>query len=462
MAGLCKMILEFKKMNILGLEITHDFSARSPMQQGNMFVLLLMGFTAFNYIYNGLFRPLSTEKVDFVAYYNAALAFKYGLPIYEHMIRFFKEGVLDYMGPFPYVYPPSFVIFLSPLAYLSFKHASLFWNLLNHICFFLSMILLMKAIKRQYSWLEWITLIFVSMNFTPLFMDYLVGQCNIVLFCLITLGLYFYRTNRGTYAGIALALATMIKVIPGLLLGYMLWKRQYKAFFSAVVVLFLIFAYSLLFFDVDLYIWYFKFMANQGLFDAYHDNHSLTGFFSRFLVHSVWTKGIINNPGVAQICILLTSALMLFLLFYVTRKRNDDFDGRNLREYSLVVVTMLLTSKMTSTPYLVMLLLPIGVLVHELFQTKTVNRWVYPLGVAYGILAIWYPLPVGKFLDMDVYRIYMKGFQVHIFSLQFFALLVLWLYFAFAPLPVGTNHSTDEAHGKADQSEEHNSAIHTL
>lgn len=449
------MTIEMRKMTIFGLEITGD----SPDRCGRILILILLGFTVFNYIYNGLFRPLSTEKVDFVAYYNAAMAFRYGLPIYEHMIRFFEEGVLGYQGPFPYVYPPSFVIFLNPLAYLSFKQASLLWILFNHLCFFFSMILLMKAIKRQYAWIEWMTLMFVSMNFTPLFMDYLVGQCNIILLFLMTIGLYYYRANKGILVGIALALATMIKIIPILLVGFMLWKRQYKAFMSAVIVLLLIFLYSLFFFDADLFLWYFKFMAGQDLFSAYHDNHSLTGFFSRFLVHSVWTKGTFNNPGAATVCILLTSSLMLFLLFYLTKaKKNDSVDSR-LREYSLVVTTMLLTSKMTSTPYLVMLLIPIVVLVHELLQSKTGSRWIYPLGAAYGILAIWYPLPVGKFLDMDVYRIYMKGLRVHIFSLQFFAMFVIWLYFAIAPLSVAKGDATHGTHNKADHAKKHHGSI---
>jgi hypothetical protein len=235
----------------------------------------------------------------------------------------------------------------------------------------------------------------------------------------------------------------MIKVIPGLLIGYMLWKRQYKAFFSAVFVLCLIFIYSLLFFDVDLYLWYFKSMVSQGIFDAYHDNHSLTGFFSRLLTHSTWTTGIIDSPLIARTCILASSTLVLLALAYVTRKKDDRSSGRALRGYAFAVVTMLLTSKMTSTPYLVMLLVPLAVLVHELFCCQTLNKWFYLLGAAYGVVAIWYPLPVGKFLDMDTYMIYMKGLQVNIFSLQFFALLVIWWYFAFAPLPTVSDDSID-------------------
>ena len=426
-------------MIVFGIKITGDSSDRRMWEQGRILVLVLLGFTTLNYIYNGLFRPLSTEKIDFVAYYNAALAFKYGLPIYDHMTQFFQQGVLDYEGPLPYVYPPGFVLFMSPLAYLSFKQASLLWILMNQIFFFTGIVLLMKAIKRQYSWVEWITLVFVCLNFTPLFIDFLIGQCNIVLFFLITLGLYFYRVNKGIYSGMALALATVIKVIPGFLIGFMLWKRQYKAFVAGVALLLIIFMYSLLFFDADLYLWYFSTMSSQGIFDAYHDNHSLTGFFSRFLTHSVWTKGIFNKPEVAQICIFVGSILMLLSVLFVTRKKTDPTDDRSLREYSLVTTTMLLVTPLSTTPYLVMLLVPIGVLVHELFKNKPVTKWVYPLGAAYGIASIWYPLPVGKFLDLDVYTIYQRDLQAHIFSIQFFALVVLWCYFVFAPLPDSPN-----------------------
>jgi hypothetical protein len=139
---------------------------------------------------------------------------------------------------------------------------------------------------------------------------------------------------------------------------------------------------------------------------------------------------------------------MLFVLLYVTRKGQNNSGERSLREYALVVVTMLLTSRMTSTPYLVMLLLPVAILVHELFQKRVANRWMYPLAAAYGVIAIWYPLPVGKFLDMDVYRIFMRGPQAHIFSLQFFALMVFWAYLAFASLPIGTNPAAHGAHGE--------------
>jgi len=176
------MVRAFKTITIFGLEITSDGSERSMMEKGSILLLILMGFTAFDYIYNGVFRPLATEKVDFLAYYNASLAFRYGFPLYEPMVRFFQEGPVAYNGPFPYVYPPFFVIFLSPLAYLNLKQAILCWNLVNHFFFFGGLILLMKSIARKYSLTEWLTMIFICMNFTPLFIDYLIGQCNIILF----------------------------------------------------------------------------------------------------------------------------------------------------------------------------------------------------------------------------------------------------------------------------------------
>jgi hypothetical protein len=50
---------------------------------------------------------------------------------------------------------------------------------------------------------------------------------------------------------------------------------------------------------------------------------------------------------------------------------------------------------------------------------------------AYAILAFWYPLPAGKFLKMDHYGVLLEGFPAILLSIQFFAVVVLWCYFAF-------------------------------
>jgi hypothetical protein len=427
------MPLEFKRINILGLEIGSDSPDGILTGNGYVLVLILLGFTVLNYFYNGLFRPLFTDKIDFEAYYNAALAFKSGAPLYDLMIKFFEMGPAKYEGPLPYVYPPPFAVFLSPLANMELNHAILFWNILNQIFFFSGMLLLIKTIARKYSWMELGALIFVCMNFRPLFVDHLLGQCNIILFFFMVLTLYFYRLNKNIYAGIFLAMACIIKIIPCFLLAYFLWKRQYKLFAAGVLTLFLIFVYSLLFFDMDLYVWYFEFMSNQTLFDAYHDNHALTGFFTRLLAHTIWTRGILNSPMAAKVCIAVSSLTIIAVFFVLTRKRCEPEDDRTLHEYGLAIITMLLLSKMTSTPYLVMLLPCIGIWVHELFKNRVSNKWMLLSGAAYGIVAIWYPLAAGKFLHMDAYKIILKGFWVNVFSIQFFALAVFWWYFAFGP-----------------------------
>ena len=435
------MPMEFRRVNILGLEIGDDSHDGILTGNGRMLVLILLGFTVLNYAYHGLFRPLFTDKVDFEAYYNAALTFKHGGFIYDLMIAFFREGPAKYDGPFPYVYPPAFAVFLSPLAYFEFNHAVLLWIFTNQILFFMGVFLLLKTISKQYSRTEFLALVFVCFNFRPLFIDYLVGQCNVLLFFFMVITLYFYRSNKDVYAGASLAIACMIKVIPLFLLAFFLWKRAYKVVVASSLILLFIFLYSLLFFDIELYLWYFKFMANQTLFNAYHDNHSLTGFFTRMLTHTIWTKGIFNNLMAARICIALSVLITLIFFFFVIRKKCKRRDDRFLREYSLAIVTMLLLSQMTSTPYLVMLLAPIGIWVNELFKYRVGTYWALLTGLAYGIVTIWYPPAVDKFLNMNIYGIFLNGFLVNIFSIQFLALSILWCYFAFAPFSEIPDHT---------------------
>ena len=422
-------------MNILGLEIEDDARHGTFNRHISILMILLLSFTAANYLYNGVFRPLFTEKIDFEAYYNGALAFRYKTPIYQTMVDFFRVGPGRYEGPLPFVYPPSLAIFLSPLAYLSFDTAAFVWLFINQCLFFSGVYLLLRTISRKYSPIEAVVMIFVFMNFTPLFVDYLVGQCNGILFFLITAGLYCYRSDKPVYAGVAIALACAMKVIPMLLLFYALWKRQFKVFLAGSVTLGLIFGYSLLFFDIRLLTWYVKFMMNQTLLNSFHDNHSLTGFFSRFLTHSIWVKGVFDSPTAAGMCITISSLLVLGVFLFSTRKRTQPTDPITLREYALAVITMLLLSKMATTLYLVMLLLPLGIMVKDMMDQAVSRKWLFFLVPAYAILAFWYPLPAGKFLKMDNYGILLKGFPAILLSIQFFAVVVLWCYFAFGGKP---------------------------
>ena len=274
-------------------------------------------------------------------------------------------------------------------------------------------------------------MIFVFMNFTPLFLDYLLGQCNGILFFFITAGLYFYREEKPVYAGVFIAVASSIKVIPLLLLFYMLWKRQFKVFLAGILTVGLVIGYSLLFFDVELYTWYIEFMINQNLMNAFHDNHSLTGFFSRFLMHTIWVKGIFDNHTAARICVIFSSSIVLGVFLFSTRKKTKPSTLETLHEYAFAVITMLLLSKMTTTLYLVMLLLPIGVMVKDMMDQMVPVKWLFFLVSAYGVLAFWYPLPAGKFLENENYGVLLEGFPSALLSVQFIAILVLWCYFAF-------------------------------
>ncbi len=393
--------------------------------------ILIIGFTAANYLYNGIMRPLFTQKIDFEAYYNAALAFRYRLPLYQFMVDFFEAGPYHYQGPLPYVYPPFMAILLSPLAYLSFHTAAIMWLILNQALFFAGTALLLRSIAPTSPRPQVLITAIAFMNFTPLFLDILLGQSNIILFFLMVTGLYMFRTGRPVYAGMAIGLACSIKIIPFLLLVYALWKGQWRVFVSGILTIVLTFAYSLLFFDIGLFSWYFKFMMNQTLFDAFPDNHSLTGFFARFLTRSVWIKGIFDAPDIARLCVVLSSALIVGMFLFVTRRKIKPSDPEFVRGYGLAVISMLLLSKMTSTPYLVMLLLPIGVAIKGIWIQDISRGWLLLLAAAYGTLAVWYPLPAGKFLEMKNYSLLLSGLPAGLFSVQFLALLVFWCFFAF-------------------------------
>ncbi|MEO0248348.1 MAG: glycosyltransferase family 87 protein, partial [candidate division WOR-3 bacterium] len=182
-------------MTDLKFPLEEPFQGRELSVPLTLILSLLVCFTAANYLYHGVFRPLFTQKADFEAYYNAALAFRYRLPLYQFMVDFFEAGPYYYQGPLPYVYPPFFAVLLSPLGYLSFHQAALIWFILNQALFVAGGVLTLKSISPSCSRSEALLTAFAFMNFTPLFIDLLLGQSNIILFFLIVTGLYMLRTG---------------------------------------------------------------------------------------------------------------------------------------------------------------------------------------------------------------------------------------------------------------------------
>jgi len=136
----------------------------------------------------------------------------------------------------PYVYPPFFAVMLHTLAEQPFPVASRLWEGLNIFWLLLSIPLLLYLSgwqERQLGGRRWLLLGLLAMLFfSPAHEVILLGQVSLLLMALIAASLALLHHGnawRDGLAGALLGLAVAIKIVPVVLLVYLLLRRRWSA-----------------------------------------------------------------------------------------------------------------------------------------------------------------------------------------------------------------------------------------
>lgn len=148
-----------------------------------------------------LFHLVTDPLVDIHAYYDAATRLNSGLPLYA------GQGSVD--NPEYYRYPPLVAILFRPLALLPFTAAALIWEAVT-IAALLATVWLLGFRRRR----TWIALGILA---GPIAWSVTIGQAQVVVTLLLLIG------NPS-----AVALATQLKLLPGLAAIYWIGRRDWR------------------------------------------------------------------------------------------------------------------------------------------------------------------------------------------------------------------------------------------
>ena len=148
-------------------------------------------------------------------------------------------------------------------------------------------------------------LLIMLYGFAPAVAALRLGQIEVLQFLLLATMLWSLRTGRDRLAGLALGLATGLKFFPGALIVWLLWRRRWRPALWAFVSAALLTAgsFALVGWDAVLRYWSFSGMYGiGGAYAAFPLNHSLNGFFSRNLMHNVFSASLKgwDLPGLAR------------------------------------------------------------------------------------------------------------------------------------------------------------------
>lgn len=170
---------------------------------------------------------LSTK--DYGLWYQVGIAVRQGFDIYPRP----ETGRL-----FPFMYPPSAAAMLAWVSFLGSFGTLLAMVIVNSLswlaCILLSVWLASGTIARR----KPLVLIVPSLSTVVLIYNiYLLGQPNLLLLALLLATFACLRLKRELSAGVFLATAAAIKAFPILALGYLVYRRMWKATLATCVAL---------------------------------------------------------------------------------------------------------------------------------------------------------------------------------------------------------------------------------
>jgi hypothetical protein len=255
--------------------------------------------------------------------------------------------------------------------------------------------------------------------------NFLLGQPNLLLLALMLWAFRSLRSGRERSAGALVAFASAIKVFPVLAIGYLIYRRHWKATLSTLAFLFLLlvvlpspfrgiernlddlkaWAKGMLHHDAE--------AIGQREQRAYSwSNHSLVAVTHRLLrpvnAHRKRDQTLFVNVAeidfkyVALIIVLTGLGLCLFYIFCMPPHRERTHSSDAL-EYAMLLLLILIFTPLSFTYFFVWLLYPLTVALRLVLEaprrsSKRIARWVWFWTC---IILLSFTLPVTPFRSLQ-------------------------------------------------------------
>jgi len=283
-------------------------------------------------------------------------------------------------------HPPFMTLFVTPLVYFLGVHGTfLAMALLSIASLGVALVLLRRGMGLELTPTQKTLVIFLFLGWYPMFWVLRAGQSGALISGLIVLSWYCIRQRRPLWGGIALGIATSLKIVPVLLLVYFLLRHR-RALLSGVLTIVLLNLFTVAFFGHQSYEDYFQ----TARFVADRYGRSLDNWSLLSALHRV-SEGLgVSFLGSKPIYLGLSLAIVGGLCGMVLLKKGTSgfLSAHYDQEYSLFVAAMPLLSPICWSHYFVLLLLPLAVL------AKVAIRQNASVWTASGFLALFMVLAV--------------------------------------------------------------------
>lgn len=263
--------------------------------------------------------------------------------------------------PLPYSYPPFFAAAIRPLAWLPYQQAATIWIALNITWLFGGLIGLLALTGWPGKYGGALTALLLLLLFVPAQEAVTLGQVTPLLFLLGALSLLLLTRPRSpggeVVAGMLLGVATSIKVVPVVLMIYLLLRRRWLAVAGGVIAAVLCVVVGLLWGGGWANTWAYFTTLLPSMYTARLtrvdlDNQSLTALFLRPL-----------GDGPVSRCLGLGAVLTVLLLTWLVPFVRHP--KRLAHEFALISMLFLLVPSSVYGHMYVLALLPLALMVQS-------------------------------------------------------------------------------------------------
>ena len=173
--------------------------------------------------------PARATKWDYSIYYSSGLAMREGMnPYTTDLTRLARPLGFELDKINHATDPPTFIMCFVPLTLLSPKIGFYIWTAINGIAFLASLVLLFRwttGLGRD----DVLAVAALAILFPPVTDHLIWGQNKMLVLLMFVLMLRWLERGRDAAAGLMLALATLLRAFPLLLVGYLVLMRRWRA-----------------------------------------------------------------------------------------------------------------------------------------------------------------------------------------------------------------------------------------
>lgn len=306
-----------------------------------IFCFLIIAISTFRYLNQLVDVYANSPFFDFSLYYIYADITSKGINPFDPNIVVKAGGIVQAAN-----YPPFFYALMHPFTLIPFEISSRVWLILNQVFIFLVVFILFRLIRNSFSLINLTGLIFLIVNYFPIYANNFLGQANVLVLFLLTLSLYMYKNKHILFAALLIALVTHIKIQYALFLPVFFFTGYRKLFVFTLLFTILGWVLGFITLGFEQNLGYLKYISNfpEELY-LWVGNISIAANIIRFI-------GVDKVPLMLLISIIFFTGIVKYLA-----KGNKTFEASYV--WNLTILGILTCSPLLEIHHLAVCFLPI-------------------------------------------------------------------------------------------------------